>query len=260
MHPYEAMFRNASAPERFGGFKLVTVEAVNGKLTPEAVKGAVHGVGVPHHSQVRAVSLSQSSELGTVYTPQEVTALCQTAHALDLYVHMDGARLANAAASLGVPLRAFTSDAGVDVVSFGGTKNGLMLGEAVVFLKEGLDATTPWVRKQAMQLASKMRFVAAQFEAVLEDDLWLKLAGHANGMATRLWQGVRDVPGVDVSRPVDANAVFARLPRTWLPALQAQFAFYVWDQATTEVRWMCSHDTTAEDVDALVAAVKAQRV
>jgi threonine aldolase len=245
------------APERFGGFKLLSADATDGKLTPASVAAAIQGVGVEHHVQPRVVSVSQTTELGTVYSTAELRALADTAHAHGLLLHVDGARLCNAAAALGVPLRAITTDVGVDLLSLGGTKNGLLLGEAVVFLTPGLSDGAAYVRKQAMQLSSKMRFISAQFEAWLQDGLNLRLASHANAMAAALADAVRPIPGVTLSRPVQANAVFARLPPAWIPPLQERFAFYVWDPATHEVRWMCSHDTTPEDVAGLASAVAA---
>jgi threonine aldolase len=244
------------APERFGGFKLVTADAVDGKLTPDSVERAVTGVGFEHHVQVKALSISQTTELGTVYSVKELAALAQVAQRHKLFFHLDGARLSNAAAAVGTTWRALTTEVGVDVVSLGGTKNGLMLGEAVVFLKPGLDEGAPYVRKQAMQLASKMRFVAAQFDAWMKDGLWLQLATHANAMGALLAAGAARVPGVQLTRPTQANAVFARIPPAWIPRLQEEFAFYVWDEVIHEVRWMCSHDTTPEDVNAFVALME----
>lgn len=208
-----------------------------------------------HRSQPGAVSITQSSEMGTVYSPSEVAALAETAHANGLAFHMDGARLSNAAASLGVPVREFTTDAGVDVVSFGLTKNGAMLAEAVVVLDVARVTGVDFLRKTSMQLASKMRFLSAQFVALLSDELWLHSAQHANSMAKRLEAGVRALPGIQITQTVQANAVFAILPADVTAALQERFHFYTWDQATGEVRWMCAWDTTAEDVDAFVVAI-----
>jgi threonine aldolase len=244
------------APERFLGAKLIDLAAPDGKLTPDLVRGAVTGVGDEHRTQARVVSITQSTELGTVYTPAEIGALAETARSLGLYLHLDGARIANAAASLGLGLAAVSADCGVDVLGFGGTKNGLMGGEAVVALRPELAAALPYVRKQAMQLASKMRFVAAQFVALLTDDLWLRNASHANAMAARLHDAVAGVPGLTVSRPRQANAVFARLPAAAVEPLQQVAGFYEWDEAVHEARWMCSWDTTPGDVDEFAAAVR----
>ncbi len=246
-----------AAPERLLGAKLIDLPTDDGKLTPDQVRAAINGVGDEHRTQARVVSVTQSTELGTVYTPDELAGLAETAHALDLYLHVDGSRISNAAASLGIDLHATTGAVGVDVLSFGGTKNGLLGGEAVVFFRPELAAHAKFVRKQQMQLASKMRFVSAQFLALLTDDLWHRNAQHANTMAARLSEGVRTIPGVTLTRPAQANAVFAVLPEVVIPVLQAQFAFYVWDESTHEVRWMCSWDTTEEDVDEFVAAIQA---
>lgn len=243
------------APEAIAGVKLMSVAAVHGKLTPELVGPlAVSRRGDEHQVQPRVVSISQSTELGTVYTVEEVRALADLAHAHGLVLHVDGARLSNAAAALGLPLRALTTDAGVDVVSFGGTKNGLLGAEAVVFLTPELADGFLYLRKQSLQLASKMRFLAVQLEALLTDELYRTLASHANAMAARLADAVRDTPGIAITRPVQANAVFATLPPVAAARLQERFAFYVWDEQSGEVRWMCAWDTTPEDVDAFAAA------
>lgn len=264
MRPHEAVICShhahiqvdeCGAPERFIGCKLLGVPAPAGKLTPEAILSRLVGIGSEHHSQPRVVSISEATEYGTVYTPEEIRALADTAHAHGLYLHVDGARLANAAASLGVSLRAITADAGVDVLSLGGTKNGLIGGEAVVFFDGRQAGSFRFTRKQGMQLPSKMRFIAAQFEALFTDELWLRSARHANAMAQRLAARVRDVPGVTITQPVDANAVFAVLPRHVIPILQQEFFFYVWDEGRSEVRWMASWDTTEGDVDAFASTI-----
>jgi threonine aldolase len=244
------------APERLLGVKLVDLETPDGKLTPELVRGAHGRVGDEHHTQPRVVSITQSTELGTVYTPEQVRALADTAHELGMYLHMDGARICNAAASLGVGLRAVTADCGVDVLSFGGTKNGILGGEAVVVFRPELAEPLAYVRKQCMQLASKMRFVSAQFLALLSDDLWLRNAAHANAMAARLHDAVVDLPGLTITRHRRANSVFAILPEPAIALLQKVSHFYEWDAGTHEVRWMCSWDTTERDVDVFAAAVR----
>ena len=241
------------APERFLGSKLLTVATPDGKLTPELADAAVNGVGDEHHVQARVVSLAQSTEVGTVYTVDEIGCLADWAHGHDMLVHLDGARIANAAASLGVDFGEFGRAAGVDVVSFGGTKNGALGAEAVVTFRDEALTRLTFIRKQSMQLSSKMRFVAAQFVALLTDDLWLRTARQANAMARRLAAGASAVPGVELVHPVQANAVFARIPSAVTTALQADFPFYVWDEFTGVVRWMASFDTTEEDVDAFVA-------
>ncbi|GGB94664.1 threonine aldolase family protein [Cellulomonas carbonis] len=244
------------APERVGGLKLLTVPTPDGKLTPDLVDRQAWGWGDEHRAQPLAVSITQTTELGTRYTPDEVAALAEHAHAHGMRLHMDGARIANAAAGLDVPLRAFTTDAGVDVLSFGGTKNGLMGAEAVVVLDPEAATGLPYLRKMNMQLASKMRFISAQLVALLEGDLWLRSARHANAMALMLRDAVSGLPGVQVVRPVEANAVFAVLPPGVADRLRARFRFYDWDVATGEVRWMCAFDTTERDVEAFVAALR----
>ena len=244
------------APERLGGLKLLTVPTALGKLTPELVDLQAWGWGNEHRAQPKVVSITQSTELGTLYSAAEVAAIVEHAHAHDMLVHLDGARIANAAAALDVPLRAFTTDLGVDVVSFGGTKNGLMLGECVVVINPAAVRGMEFLRKLSMQLASKMRFVSVQLDALLSGDLWLRNARHANAMAARLEAAVRGVDGVEVQRPVEANAVFAILPPAVTERLQKRYPFYVWDESTGEVRWMTSFDTTTEDVDGFAAALR----
>jgi threonine aldolase len=244
------------APEKVAGLKLLSVPTPDGKLTPELIDRQAWGWGDEHRAQPNIVSITQSTELGTLYTVEEITAICAHAHQLGMRVHLDGARIANAAAALDVPLRAFTTDAGVDLLSFGGTKNGLMVGETIVVLNPDVVRGVKYLRKSAMQLASKMRFVSAQFITLMEGDLWLRNARHSNAMATRLYEAVRVVRGVTVTRQVQANAVFAIIPADVTERLQKHFRFYTWDEHTGEDRWMCSFDTTEEDVDAFTAALK----
>ena len=244
------------APEAIAGVKLLTMAGEDGKLTPEHAERRIERVGDEHAVQPRVLSLSQCTELGTVYTVQETRALADIAHAHGLVLHMDGARLSNAAAALERPLSALTADVGVDILSFGGTKNGLLGAEAVVIVNAELAEGFRYLRKQSLQLASKMRYLAAQFEALLTDELWLRCARQANAMAARLAQGVGSVPGVTITRPVQTNAVFARLSPEATAALREQFAFYTWDESAGEVRWMCSWDTTEEDVESFTAAIR----
>jgi threonine aldolase len=244
------------APEYIGGVKLLTLPAEDGKLAPEMVAQRIVRLGDEHAVQPRLISISQSTELGTVYTAGETAALGEVAHAHGLLLHVDGARLSNAAAALDLSLGDLTADAGVDVVSFGGTKNGLLGAEAVVLLNPEPAPDFAHVRKQSMQLASKMRFLAAQFDALFTDELWLRCARQANAMAARLAERCRDLPGLLITRPVESNAVFAILPDEAREALLEQFAFYVWDERIGEVRWMCSWDTTEEDVDRLSDAMR----
>jgi threonine aldolase len=242
------------APEKVAGVKLLTIPTFDGKLTPELIDLEARGLDDVHRAQPQVVSITQTTELGTAYTVEEIRAICDHAHSLGLRVHLDGARISNAAAHLGVSLREMTTDAGVDVVSFGGTKNGLMLGEAVVVLDPAAAPHVDYVRKASTQLASKMRFVSAQLEALLGTDLWIENAAHANTMAQRLAAGLAG--HVEVPRPVQSNAVFARLPQHVIETLQETYEFYVWDGTVGEVRWMTAWDTTAEQVDEFVADVR----
>jgi threonine aldolase len=244
------------APERMGGLKLLTVPTPDGKLTPELIDRQAFGWEDEHRAMPQAVSITQNTELGTVYTPDEIRAIVDHAHGLGMKVHLDGARIANAAASLNVPMRAFTNAVGVDVLSYGGTKNGMLFGEAIVVLNPDAVSHMKHVRKMSMQLASKMRFVSVQLEALLARDLWLRNARHANTMAQRLAAGLRAVDGVEILHPVQANAVFARLPHEVSARLQKRFRFYFWNEAAGDVRWMCSFDTTEDDVDTFVQALK----
>jgi threonine aldolase len=243
------------APERVAGLKLLALPAPGGKLAPAMVTAALTGVGDEHRAQPAVLAISQATEMGTCYSIEELSELCQVAHGSGLRVHMDGARLANAAAFLGVPLRALTTDCGVDVLSFGGTKNGAMLGEAVVVLNPGAVEGIGYLRKAGMQLGSKMRFLAVQLEALLDDGLWLENARRANEMARLLEAKARAVPGVRVTQPVQANSVFAILPEAAVQRLRERYAFYTWDEATGEVRWMTSFDTTEEDVEAFATCL-----
>jgi threonine aldolase len=243
------------APERVAGVKLLTIATPDGKLTPELVEAGVdwERVGDQHFSQPRVVSISNSTELGTVYDPDEVRQLADFAHRRDLLLHVDGARIANAAAALDVSLGEITADSGVDILSFGGTKNGLLLGEAVVVLREGLGERLHFIRKQSLQLASKMRFISAQLDALLSGDLWLRNAAHANAMARRLGQSVGAVEGVELAQPVQANGVFAVLPAPAIERLEfdaeGNRGFYVWERRSRTVRLMCAWDTTEAEVD-----------
>ncbi len=245
------------APEKVAGLKLLTSVTPLGKLTPELIDQHAWGFGDVHRSQPKVVSITQTTELGTCYTVEEIAAICSHAHSLGLLVHLDGARISNAAASLGRPFREFTTDVGVDVLSFGGTKNGLMFGEAIVVLNPDAVFGVPYLRKSAMALASKMRFVSVQLEALLGGDLWLRNATHANAMAQRLAAAVGAIGGVVVDRPVQANSVFAVLPGEVTEKLQEKHRFYVWDEHTGEVRWMASFDTTEADIDGFAADIAA---
>lgn len=241
------------APERILGCKLLTVPAPDGKLTPELVGARLADRDDEHRVQPRVVAISQVTELGTCYTLAELKSLAEFCRAEGLRLYVDGARLANAAAHLGCSLGELSAHA--DVLSFGGTKNGAVGAEAVVVMAEDLAAGAPFLRKQQGQLASKMRYLAAQFTALLEDGLWLRNAAQANAMALRLAEGVRGVPGLDFTQKVEANAVFASLDRAHITRLQRDWQFHVWDSATRVVRWMTAFDTAEADVDAFVADV-----
>ncbi len=250
------------APERVSGLKLLTVDTSDGKLTPELIDREAWGWGDEHRAQPLAVSITQTTELGTLYTPEEVRAIADHVHERGMTLHMDGARISNAAAALGRPLRDFTSDAGVDVLSFGGTKNGMLYGEAIVVLNPEASDGLLFLRKLNMQLASKMRFLSAQLIALLSDELYLRSAGQANAMATRLRASLEraiadaSIGGLSFAHPTQANAVFAVLANDAADRIRERFRFYDWDRAAGQVRWMTSFDTTEADVDAFVAAIR----
>ncbi len=244
------------APEKFTGCKLLPVEVTSGKISPEGIAKYLHGFNFEHHSQPKIISISQVTELGTVYSVEEIKAITTLAHEYGLFVHMDGARLANAAVALDLPFRAFTVDAGIDVLSFGGTKNGMMLGEAVLFFNPELSEDAKYIRKQSMQLYSKMRFVSAQFLAYFENDLWKRNATHSNRMAQLLEQEVKKIPAIQLTQEVDANGVFAIVPPEIIPQLQEKYFFYMWDEHRSEVRWMTSFDTEEEDIIQFAALIK----
>lgn len=267
LQPWEAVLCTAQAhinvdecgaPECLAGCKLVDLPTPDGKLTPALVEAALLGIGDQHRVQPRVVSVTQVTEYGTVYTRDELRAISDVAHRRGLLVHMDGARMANAAAALGLSLHECTAGAGVDVLSFGATKNGAMGAEAVVVFDPALAASLPFLRKQTAQLASKMRYLAAQFIGLAHDDTWLANARQANAMARRLAEGIRGIDGVTITQSVDASAVFALLPRPATAALQRDFHFYVWDETSGEVRLMCNWATEPADVDEFVAAIRAE--
>ncbi len=242
----------STAPEKFTGCKLLTIPTKDGKIYPDEVEAKIQRVGDQHHPQAKVISISQSTEYATLYSVDEVKALSSVAKMHNLFFHMDGSRICNAAAHLKKDFRTFTVDAGVDVLSFGGTKNGMMFGEAVVFFKPELAKHFSYVRKQGMQLHSKSRFIGAQFEALLSNDLWNKNASHTNRMAKLLEAGLQKFPKVKITQRVEANGVFAIIPAAIIPALQEEHFFYVWNEKTSEVRLMCSFDTTEEDVNTFV--------
>ena len=243
------------ATERILGNKLLTVATPDGKLTPELVATRLTGRGDEHRAQARLVEIAQVTELGTCYSLDELRRLGELCRSEGLYLYIDGARLANAAAYLGCELAELAASA--DVLSFGGTKNGAVAAEAVIVMREDLLADVPFLRKQQMQLGSKMRFMAAQFSALHEDKLWLRSAQHANEMAARLAAGIRGLPGVTVRYPVQSNAVFAVLSKERITALQREWTFYIWNEEEATVRWMTAFDTSEDDVDSFVAAIRA---
>jgi len=244
------------APEKFTGCKLLSLNTPDGKIRVDQIKPLLHEVGFEHHVQPRVISVSQATEMGTVYTPLELKKLSGFAHAHDMLLHVDGARIANAAASLNITLKEITKDAGVDILSFGGAKNGMMYGEAVVFFDNSLARDFKYTRKQGTHLPSKMRFISAQFEALLANDLWLRNAQRANRMAQLLARELATVPQITITQQVEANGVFALLPKKYIPVLQKKYFFYVWNEETSEVRFMTSFDTTEEDISKFVALVK----
>ena len=244
------------APEKFTGCKLLSCSTPDGKLTVDMIASHMHGIDFEHHVQPRVVSITQATELGTVYTIDEIREIASYTHKHGMLLHMDGARISNAAVSLGCGFYEMTGGAGVDVLSFGGTKNGMIYGEAIIFFNQALCEDFKYRRKQGMQLASKMRYIAAQFSAFLKNDLWKNNASHANRMAQKLFEAVRGIPGVEVTRRVESNAVFAKVPPHIVPALQEEFFFYVWDEESSEVRWMCSFDTSEEDIESFASLLR----
>ena len=243
-------------PEKFTGCKLVTIPTPDGKLTIDLLKPYLVGFGDPHMAQPKVISITQTTELGTIYTPKEIKKLSDFAHSKDMLLHIDGARLCNAAASLNVEMKEITTNAGVDILSFGGTKNGMMFGDAVVFFDKKLGKNFEYIRKQGMHLTSKMRFISVQFEALLSDDLWLKNAKHANLMAQLLYNEVKDIPQIRITQKAQGNAVFASLPAKIVTKLQKKYAFHVTNEQTSEVRWMCSFNTSKEDVMDFVETIR----
>lgn len=263
--PYEAVvctdmahihLDECGAPERFAGCKLLPRPSQDGKLTPARIVETLHSLGVEHHVQPRIVSVTQSTETGTVYTLEELRAITALARSQGLKVHMDGARAANAAAALGCSLKEMTAETGIDALSFGGTKNGMMFGEAVVLFGLKPGAEFKYIRKQGMQLASKMRYIAAQFEALLEGDLWLQNAKQANAMAHLLAQGASQIPGIEITRPVQSNGVFVLLPEAAAARMMERNFFYCMNEETKEYRWMTSYATDASDVQAFLSALR----
>jgi len=244
------------APEKFTGGKVLTVDTTDGKITTAIVEKHMHGFDFEHHSQPKVISITQTTEMGTVYTVSEIRTIADYAHSRDMLLHMDGARLANAAVFLKLPFRAFTTDAGVDVLSFGGTKNGMMFGEAICFLKSGLSTDFKYIRKQGMQLASKMRFISAQYIGYFKDDLWKKCATHSNSMAKILAVNIEKIKGVKITQPVQSNGVFVIIPTEVAERVRKHFFFYPWNETISEYRLMTSWDTTEEDIEDFIILLK----
>lgn len=240
------------APEKFTGCKVLTADTPDGKITVDLIEKHVHGFDFEHHAQPKVISITQSTEMGTVYTVPEIRKLADFAHSKGLLLHMDGARLANAAVTLGLPFKAFTTDVGVDVLSFGGTKNGMMFGEAICFLKPGLSIDFKYIRKQGMQLASKMRFISAQFIAYFRDDLWIKNASHSNRMASFLAEKLKPLKDIHITQRVQANGVFVIIPQNVAEKVRSHYFFYPWNEMVSEYRLMTSWDTTEEDIEGFV--------
>ncbi len=240
------------AVENFVGCKLLTIEAPNGKLNPELIEPLLSTIGNVHHSQPRLISISQATELGTIYTPNEIKELANFAHSHNLYLHVDGARIANALATLDKPITELTTKAHIDILSFGGTKNGMLFGDAIIVFNKELAQRLPYIRKQGMQLVSKMRYIAAQFIAYLSNQLWLKNAAHANFYACLLKSNIEKFSDMKIIYPVQANSVFAKIPVSMINPLQEYSYFYIWDEKENMVRWMCNFNTTEEDVKQFV--------
>ena len=244
------------SPVKMTGCQIRPVATPDGKLTPELIAPYLHGFGDQHHSQPGAVYLSECTELGTIYTPEELRAITSLAHQHGMRVHMDGARIANACAALGLSLKALTVDCGIDVLSFGGTKNGLMMGECVIVFDDSLKAEARFVRKQSAQLASKMRYLSCQFTAYLTEELWLKNAMHANAMAKRLYEALKQIPGVRFTQKVESNQLFLTMPRAEIDRMLQSYFFYFWNEEADEIRLVTSFDTTEEDIDTFIRILK----
>lgn len=244
------------APARMTGCQIRPVATPDGKLTPDLIRPYLCNFGEQHHSQPGAIYISQCTELGTIYKPEEICALTELAHQHGMYVHMDGARLANACAALKLGFKELTVDCGIDILSFGGTKNGLMMGESVIIFNPALKKEAPFVRKQSAQLASKQRYLSCQFTAYLTDNLWLKNATHANEMAHLLYKGLKELPGVHFTQKMESNQLFLTMPRPAIDELMKTYFFYFWNEGIDEIRFVTSFDTTEEDIEALLQTLR----
>ena len=244
------------APEKFIGCKVLVVDTPNGKVTPALIDKHIHGIDFEHHSQPKVVSITQATEMGTVYSVDEIKAISDFTHMNGMLLHMDGARIANAAVYLNLPFKAFTTDAGVDVLSFGGTKNGMMLGESICFLREGLSDEFKYIRKQGMQLASKMRFISAQYIGYFRNDLWKTCAAHSNEMARMLGDKLKLIPGISLTQVVQSNGIFVIMPFDIAERMRSHYFFYPWDEKRSEWRLMCSWDTEEKEIEDFVTLLK----
>ncbi|HAM08874.1 MAG: threonine aldolase [Bacteroidetes bacterium GWE2_41_25] len=244
------------APEKFMGAKVLTVDTPDGKITPKMLEKHMHGIDFEHHSQPKVISITQTTEMGTIYSVDEIKEIAGFAHSNKMFLHMDGARLANAAVYLGLPFKAFTTDAGVDVLSFGGTKNGMMFGEAICFLKPGLSEDFKYIRKQGMQLASKMRFISAQYIAYFHNDLWKKCASHSNRMAKIMAEKLGEIKDVKITQPVQSNGIFIIIPAAVAEKIRKHYFFYPWNDKISEYRLMTSWDTHEEDINNFIKILR----
>lgn len=246
------------APEKFIGCKVLVVDTPDGKITPELIGKHMHGIDFEHHSQPKVISITQATEMGTIYTVKEIKAISQFAHDRGMLLHMDGARIANASVSLNLPFKAFTTDAGVDVLSFGGTKNGMMFGESICFLQSGLANDFKYIRKQGMQLASKMRYISAQYIAYFRNDLWKRCASNSNDMARMLAEKLDSIKEITITQKVQANGVFLIMPDEIAEKMREYYFFYPWDERRSEYRLMTSWDTQKEDIEDFIRLLRAE--
>jgi threonine aldolase len=244
------------APEKFLGAKVLTVDTPDGKINTRLIEKHLHGFDFEHHSQPKVISITQSTEMGTVYTAPEIREIAEFAHSMNMFLHMDGARISNAAVALGLPFRAFTTDAGVDVLSFGGTKNGMMFGEAICFLKAGMAQDFKYLRKQGMQLASKMRFISAQYIAWFRNDLWKACAAHSNSKSRQLADRLQKFSDLKITQKVESNGIFIIIPDEVASRVRDHYFFYPWNEKISEYRLMTSWDTTDEDIEGFVNLLK----
>jgi threonine aldolase len=244
------------APSKFTACVMKPITTIDGKLTPDLIHNELHGFGEQHHSQTKVVYISQTTEMGTIYTQEEIKAICDYAHSYNIYVHLDGSRLANACARLGLGLRELSRDCGVDILSLGGTKNGMMMGETVISFRPELNQDLLFIRKQSAQLYSKMRYISAQYIAYFQNGLWLENARHANEMAAYLANQLSVFPQIRFTQKVESNALFLTMPKDVIQKMLEKYFFYFWNEDNNEIRLVCSWDTTKEDIDAFISHLK----